>query len=347
MEYILEKSIDFFCITPELQKICKYYCDTCQALNQVCAIIVCVLIYFTNEHVDIEKYLNHLNIQISIGEGLANYLNHDGQEDIHIIKTLAIANSCVFLGVYNKELCVIKEILVEHGDFQISSQFIYEFMSLLEIKRNCVISKSLAKHLIFIVTPDSLRIVSEFIPLAFETIFTKSLPLNYVCEKFRELVELVDILHDKHIAHRDIKSENIRIRADGRLVLIDFDSACCRHPAASKFITRPVCTLKVRPPELLIADAEDAEKSYDAFALDVYSLGCVLYHMVTGRNFFDATNIADMLNEVYDQKIRDKKFLKLYQRSEEIGIYVKKMLSFNPAERPTVKQLLTWLKNKI
>ena len=69
--------------------------------------------------------------------------------------------------------------------------------------------------------------------------------------------------------------------------------------------------------------------------------------MVTGRNFFDATNIADMLNEVYDQKIRDKKFLKLYQRSEEIGIYVKKMLSFNPAERPTVKQLLTWLKNKI
>ncbi len=83
-------------------------------------------------------------------------------------------------------------------------------------------------------------------------------------------------VHAKDVFHRDIKSDNIIIRNDGKPVLIDFGAA--RHQVGTK--TRNVTAFVTdgfTPPE------QYATKSKLGPWVDVYALGAVAYHCVTGN----------------------------------------------------------------
>lgn len=80
--------------------------------------------------------------------------------------------------------------------------------------------------------------------------------------------------------HRDVKPANLLVRADGRLVLGDFGSACPRGTAAPR--GHVVGTPLYACPEL--ADAAPATP-----AMDVYALGAVLHEWLAGRPPFAGT----------------------------------------------------------
>ncbi|XP_050016503.1 sperm motility kinase-like [Alexandromys fortis] len=92
---------------------------------------------------------------------------------------------------------------------------------------------------------------------------------------FQQVITAVYFLHQRRIAHRDIKLENILIDGGGNVKLCDFGLAI--QLAKGQMLKRVCGSLKYMAPEIL------ARKPYDGLAVDMWSLGVVLYVMVTGQ----------------------------------------------------------------
>ncbi|KAL1780435.1 sperm motility kinase W, partial [Sigmodon hispidus] len=91
---------------------------------------------------------------------------------------------------------------------------------------------------------------------------------------FRQVVSAVHFLHQRRIAHRDIKLENILVDAAGNAKLCDFGMAIQIREGQ---MLEDICgSLLYWAPEIL------ARKPYDGLAGDMWSLGIILYVLVTG-----------------------------------------------------------------
>jgi serine/threonine protein kinase len=96
--------------------------------------------------------------------------------------------------------------------------------------------------------------------------------------------------HDRGVIHRDVKPSNLILAHDGQVKLTDFGVA---HLFAAKHLTRTgavVGTAEYLSPEQ--AEGKSATKRSD-----LYSLGCVLYTLLTGRTPFVGLNVLDLLHK--------------------------------------------------
>ncbi|CAO2607323.1 Sperm motility kinase Z [Lemmus lemmus] len=92
---------------------------------------------------------------------------------------------------------------------------------------------------------------------------------------FSQLASAVHFLHERRIAHRDIKLENILLGEGGKVKLCDFGLAT--QLREGQMLEELWGTLPYLAPEIL------AGTPYDGMAGDMWSLGVVLYVLVTGR----------------------------------------------------------------
>jgi serine/threonine protein kinase len=108
-----------------------------------------------------------------------------------------------------------------------------------------------------------------------------------------ELSTILDHLHGRGLVHRDIKPANVFLRNGARVTLLDF-GLVCRASYARPIGGDHLCvgTMEYAAPEQIVGDAVDARS-------DVYSMGCILYELVTGLRPFD----GDSGHEVAQQHL--------------------------------------------
>ncbi|HVS15651.1 MAG TPA: serine/threonine-protein kinase [Thermoanaerobaculia bacterium] len=119
----------------------------------------------------------------------------------------------------------------------------------------------------------------------------RRLTLRQRVELFLEIVRAVELAHSHLIVHRDIKPQNILVRADGSPVLLDFGIAkLLETPDDAESVARTHTGARVMTPDY--AAPEQILGLPITTATDVYQLGLLLYELLTGSHPFRVDGLS-------------------------------------------------------
>jgi WD40 repeat protein/tRNA A-37 threonylcarbamoyl transferase component Bud32 len=111
-----------------------------------------------------------------------------------------------------------------------------------------------------------------------------------------QIAEAVQYAHEKEVIHRDLKPGNVLLDAHGHPKLTDFGLAKkLRSDSALTASGQIMGTPSYMPPEQAQARADIGPLA------DVYSLGAILFCLLTGRPPFQAANVIETLKQVLEQ----------------------------------------------
>ena len=119
---------------------------------------------------------------------------------------------------------------------------------------------------------------------------------TYIAKKgrlaFNEVISIaiqvgrgIEAAHKKNIIHRDIKPQNIMISREGKVKVTDFGIA---RAVTSNTVSADIMG------SVHYSSPEQARNGYVSFQSDIYSLGIVMYEMVTGRVPFDGDTTVNI-----------------------------------------------------
>lgn len=173
--------------------------------------------------------------------------------------------------------------------------------------------------------------------------------------KFRQIVSAVQYCHQKKIIHRDLKAENLLLDSEMNIKIADFgfsneftpgnklDTFCGSPPYAAPelFQGKELSSgnnisfgflSELFKFNLHAIDSQFAGKKYDGPEVDVWSLGVILYTLVSGSLPFDGST----LRELRERVLRGKYRIPFYM-STDCENLLKKFLVLNPTKRASLE----------
>ncbi|KXZ49455.1 hypothetical protein GPECTOR_21g681 [Gonium pectorale] len=218
---------------------------------------------------------------------------------------------------------VLKKVKVEGGDVSADS----EVKVLRSLCHPLVLSY--VDHFMY---KGHLCIVTEYCDAGdlFQLLRSRKSPLSepQLLDFFAQVLLAIQHVHSKNILHRDLKTQNIFLTSGGSIRLGDFGISRPLNGTmdlASTIIGTPY----YMSPEVM------SSMPYD-FKSDMWSLGCVLYEMMSLKHAFDATDMSSLV-----MKILRGEHLPIPQGySQELKDLVRQLLCKNPKMRPSPDQML-------
>ncbi|XP_060229655.1 sperm motility kinase Z-like [Meriones unguiculatus] len=149
---------------------------------------------------------------------------------------------------------------------------------------------------------------------------------------FVQLLSAIGYCHDVGIAHRDLKPDNIVVDEHGRVKIIDFGLGARFRPGQK--LERLCGVYQFIPPEIFLG------LPYDGPKVDVWTLGVLLYFMVTGFLPFTAATLSELSKQVQQGRYDIPCHL-----SKDLTSMISLLLSVNAKQRPTVLDIMghPWL----
>lgn len=172
-----------------------------------------------------------------------------------------------------------------------------------------------------------------------------------------QLLQGIAFCHDHRVLHRDLKPQNLLINSKGELKLGDFGLARAFGIPVNTF-SNEVVTLWYRAPDVLLGS-----RNYST-PIDIWSAGCIMGEMHTGKPLFPGKNNDDQLMRIF--KVLGTPNEETWPRVTELPLYknnwpkypetglaqrvpnldylgldlLSKMLQYEPSRRITAKQAL-------
>ena len=152
----------------------------------------------------------------------------------------------------------------------------------------------------------------------------KKVTENRARQIFKQIIAGVAYLHKLGFSHRDLKFSNVLLNEFGTVKIVDFGFVCDARRKQNIFCGTP----SYMPPEMI------RRRDYMAGPVDMWSLGVVLYKLVTHNYPFGACNDKDL-----DKKIEQMKYNYPQSVRVEIRGLIDGMLQYQPDDRLTADEV--------
>ncbi|XP_069757451.1 SNF related kinase b [Narcine bancroftii] len=144
---------------------------------------------------------------------------------------------------------------------------------------------------------------------------------------FAQIVHAISYCHKLHVVHRDLKPENVVFfKEQGVVKLTDFGFSNRFQPG--KMLTTSCGSLAYSAPEILLGD------EYDAPAVDIWSLGVILYMLVCGCPPFHEANDSETLTMIMDCRYTVPQHI-----SDNCRSLISRMLQREPRKRASLEEI--------
>eukprot|EP01095_Lingulamoeba_sp_RSL-Kostka_P000136 TRINITY_DN10244_c0_g1_i1.p1 TRINITY_DN10244_c0_g1~~TRINITY_DN10244_c0_g1_i1.p1 ORF type:complete len:298 (-),score=71.44 TRINITY_DN10244_c0_g1_i1:156-1049(-) len=159
----------------------------------------------------------------------------------------------------------------------------------------------------------------------------EEMPEEEICRLFQQICLAVAYMHKLHIAHLDIKPENVFLDKDINVKLGDFGMSMIFKDGESICQDKDKGTLHYNAPEI-------QGGLFDPFSSDVWSLGICLYVMATGSWPYEGNSYEEIESNALDGNVY---FHPNFQFSDPLQNLIESLLEYNPEDRPTIFDVLT------
>jgi serine/threonine protein kinase len=178
----------------------------------------------------------------------------------------------------------------------------------------------------------------------FERVQQEAMSILTVQRYFRMIVKGVSYLHKRNVCHLDLSLENILLTKEDDVKICDFGQSQVGRILESSGVRRG--KLKYMSPEVF----QRAEE-YDGFKADAWSLGIILWTLLTGAFCYDVPNKSD---KRFQYLARGKPGIEILLHvgktdlPDEVVDLLTKVLTINPITRYTVNDILqhSWISEK-
>nr|XP_029489915.1 SNF-related serine/threonine-protein kinase-like isoform X1 [Oncorhynchus nerka]XP_029489917.1 SNF-related serine/threonine-protein kinase-like isoform X1 [Oncorhynchus nerka] len=144
---------------------------------------------------------------------------------------------------------------------------------------------------------------------------------------FAQIVQSISYCHRLHVVHRDLKPENVVFfRQQGTVKLTDFGFSNLFKPGT--MLMTSCGSLAYSAPEILLGD------EYDAPAVDIWSLGVILFMLVCGQPPFQETNDSETLTMIMDCRYTVPTHV-----SADCKDLISRMLQRDPSSRASLEEI--------
>lgn len=161
------------------------------------------------------------------------------------------------------------------------------------------------------------------------------LPIGWAAAIASQTCAVLTAAHQASLVHRDLKPANLMLEPDGTIKVLDFGLAVALDLPEMSQITRSgqtIGTPAYMAPEQVMAAMSGPQS-------DLYTVGCTLHEMLTGRQLFSGSTAYAVMNKQVDQRPRS---VRQFRQDVPAGLdeLVSELLEKKPEDRPASAQVV-------